>query len=138
MGYKKVLGSRNPADALTKYMASPMLDQHVATVGLAFRCGRANSAPTLDSCLESLGGTRVFALTTKGQRSFFDASFGPGDAFLLGPETRGLPAPVLGSLPEDRVLRLPLKPGNRSLNLANAAAVTLYEAWRQQGFTGEG
>ena len=89
----------------------------------------------LASCLDGLPESRVFALTTKATRSFFDTEFIAGDAFLLGPETRGLPAAVLKSIPPDRVLRLPLMPGNRSLNLANTAAVTVYEAWRQQGFT---
>jgi tRNA (cytidine/uridine-2'-O-)-methyltransferase len=89
----------------------------------------------LAACLASLDNPRVFALTTRGKRSFFDAAFEPGDAFLLGPETRGLPDEVLGGLPADQVLRLPLKPGNRSLNLSNAAAVVLYEAWRQNDFS---
>jgi tRNA (cytidine/uridine-2'-O-)-methyltransferase len=90
----------------------------------------------LPSCLETLSKSRVFALTTKASRSFFEPALSAGDAFLLGPETRGLPAEVLDAMPPDRVLRLPLKPGNRSLNLSNTAAVVLYEAWRQQGFAG--
>lgn len=92
----------------------------------------------LPGCLEKLSESRVFALTTKGSRSFFEPAFAAGDAFLLGPETRGLPGDVLDSIPVDRVLRLPLVPGNRSLNLSNTAAVVLYEAWRQQGFAGGG
>jgi len=91
----------------------------------------------LAACLERLGGARVFALSTKGRRSLFDERFAAGDAFLLGPETRGLPAGVLAAMPAERVLRLPLRPGNRSLNLSNAAAVALYEAWRQQAFRGQ-
>ena len=90
--------------------------------------------PSLKACLEALDGTRVFALTTRGTHSFFETGFAAGDAFLLGPETRGLPDAVLAALPPERVLRLPLRPGNRSLNLSNAAAVVLYEAWRQNGF----
>lgn len=90
----------------------------------------------LPTCLETLSNSRVFALTTKASRSFFEPAFTAGDAFLLGPETRGLPADVLVATPPDRVLRLPLIPGNRSLNLGNTAAVVLYEAWRQQGFAG--
>jgi tRNA (cytidine/uridine-2'-O-)-methyltransferase len=90
----------------------------------------------LAACLQALPGARVFALTTKARRSFFTARFLPGDAFLLGPETRGLPAEILASHEEGQLLRLPLRPGNRSLNLSNAAAVALYEAWRQQGFAG--
>ncbi len=90
----------------------------------------------LASCLDEMKDSRIFALTTKGVNSFFDAQFVPGDAFLLGPETRGLPAAVLDKMPQERVLRLPLMPDNRSLNLSNAAAVVVYEAWRQQGFAG--
>jgi tRNA (cytidine/uridine-2'-O-)-methyltransferase len=90
----------------------------------------------LASCLEQLAGARVFALTTKAKRSLFAARFQAGDAFLLGPETRGLPVEILASRPDEQLLRLPLMPGNRSLNLSNAAAVALYEAWRQQGFAG--
>jgi len=88
----------------------------------------------LEACLKRLAACRVFALTTKAKRSFFAAEFAPGDAFLLGPETRGLPPEILADYPDERRLRLPLRPGNRSLNLSNAAAVALYEAWRQQGF----
>jgi len=90
----------------------------------------------LQSCLQALEPARVFALSTKGTRSLFDARFAAGDAFLLGPETRGLPADLLGSLPSETILRIPLREGNRSLNLSNAAAVVLYEAWRQIGFGG--
>jgi tRNA (cytidine/uridine-2'-O-)-methyltransferase len=90
---------------------------------------------SLDACLAQLGA-RVFALTTKGQRSLYSVAFAPGDAFLFGPETRGLPAEVLALFDDESVLRLPLRPGNRSLNLSNAAAVTVYEAWRQQDFAG--
>jgi tRNA (cytidine/uridine-2'-O-)-methyltransferase len=83
-------------------------------------------------------GARLYALTTRARRSLYTASFEPGDAFLLGPETRGLPENVLGHLPDSARLRIPLRPKNRSLNLSNAAAVVLYEAWRQAGFAGGG
>jgi tRNA (cytidine/uridine-2'-O-)-methyltransferase len=63
-------------------------------------------------------------------------AYRPGDALVFGPETRGLPQAMLDALPEDRRLRLPMRPHQRSLNLANAAAVLVYEAWRQQGFEG--
>jgi tRNA (cytidine/uridine-2'-O-)-methyltransferase len=109
----------------------------VKRAGLDYReLARVEEHRDLESCLARLTGARVFALTTKGLRSFFGGAFVPGDAFLLGPETRGLPDAVLDALPSDRVLRLPLRPGNRSLNLSNAAAVVLYEAWRQQDFAG--
>ncbi|HLF12868.1 MAG TPA: tRNA (cytidine(34)-2'-O)-methyltransferase [Gammaproteobacteria bacterium] len=90
----------------------------------------------LTACLAALESARVFALTTGATRSLYTAQFARGDAFLFGPETRGLPASVLEGLPEDRRLRIPLRAGNRSLNLSNAAAVTLYEAWRQLQFDG--
>ncbi|MBH98867.1 MAG: tRNA (uridine(34)/cytosine(34)/5-carboxymethylaminomethyluridine(34)-2'-O)-methyltransferase TrmL [Rhodospirillaceae bacterium] len=91
---------------------------------------------SLEACVETMCSERVFALTTKGKKTFFSRQFLPGDAFLFGPETRGLPAQLLTSFPSEQVLRIPLKEGNRSLNLANAAAVVLYEAWRQQDFNG--
>jgi len=92
----------------------------------------------LDQCLDALAGARLFALTTRGTRSLYEARFRPGDAFLFGPETRGLPQSLLEDLAPESRLRIPLKPGNRSLNLSNAAAVCLYEACRQNGFEGFG
>ncbi len=79
---------------------------------------------------------RVFALSTCGQRGFYDAAFQPGDAFLFGPETRGLPTEVLNSLGQDHVLRLPMLEKSRSLNLSNTVAIVAYEAWRQLQFEG--
>ena len=79
---------------------------------------------------------RMYALTTRGSRRPSDVALAPGDCFVFGSETRGLPPPVLERFaPEDR-LRLPMRPGNRSLNLSNAVAVVVYEAWRQNGFEG--
>lgn len=79
---------------------------------------------------------RVFAMTTKGQKNPFEATFKAGDVLLFGPESRGLPVEVLCALPKDHWLRLPMRAGSRSLNLSNAVAVTVYEAWRQLGFPG--
>ena len=90
----------------------------------------------LDECLKSLGSPRVFALSTRGRTIYSDASFKPNDAFLFGPETRGLPAEILESLPASQRLRLPMRPESRSLNLSNAAATLVYEAWRQLDFEG--
>ena len=93
--------------------------------------------PSLEACVAELpAGTRVFALSTHGTRGYADAAFGAGDAFLFGPETRGLPAAVRNALPAEQRLRIPMCPGNRSLNLSNAVAVLVYEAWRQLGFAG--
>lgn len=91
---------------------------------------------SLQQCLQTLPDARLFALTTKGSGALFRQSFRAGDAFLFGPESRGLPADVLDSLPETQRLRLPMRPDNRSLNLSNAVAVTVYEAWRQCHFSG--
>ena len=79
---------------------------------------------------------RLFALSTRGTVRFDGPSYGAGDVFLFGPETRGLPADVLELVPASQRLRLPMRPDNRSLNLSNAVAVVVFEAWRQQGFAG--
>ena len=96
------------------------------------------------ACRAALGDARLFALTTKANRRHASADFPdtgcpryrPGDAFVFGSESAGLPAHVLADIEENHRLRLPLIPGNRSLNLSNAVAVMVYEAWRQQDFTG--
>jgi len=92
--------------------------------------------PDWASCRKALGEARLFALTTRAGRLLHEAAFRPGDAFVFGAESKGLPDYVLAELGEASHLRLPLIPGNRSLNLSNAVAVTVYEAWRQQGFAG--
>jgi len=79
---------------------------------------------------------RVFAFSTRGTVRFDTPRYREGDAFLFGPETRGLPVDVLEALPEAQRLRLPMRPGVRSLNLSNAVAVTVFEAWRQSGYLG--
>jgi tRNA (cytidine/uridine-2'-O-)-methyltransferase len=92
--------------------------------------------PTLAHFQAAVRPARLFAFSTRGRRLYADVRYEAGDALLFGPETRGLPAAVLDTLPAMQVLTLPLAPGNRSLNLSNAVAVTVYEAWRQQGFAG--
>jgi len=79
---------------------------------------------------------RVFALSTKGRLRYCDGAFRAGDTFLFGPETRGLPTELLDTLPAQQLLKLPMCPDNRSLNLSNAVAVTVFEAWRQCQFAG--
>jgi tRNA (cytidine/uridine-2'-O-)-methyltransferase len=79
---------------------------------------------------------RLFALSTKGQQLASDVSFQAQDAFLFGPETRGLPADVLADIGADKCLYLPMQAESRSLNLSNTVAIVLYEAWRQQKFMG--
>ncbi len=79
---------------------------------------------------------RMFAFTTHGSTSFADMSFQPGDVFVFGSETRGLDPALRESFPASQRIRLPMRPGNRSLNLSNTVAITVFEAWRQQGFAG--
>ena len=88
------------------------------------------------ACLEALGGARIFACTTKASTRHTSPAYAVGDAFLFGQETRGLPDAVLAAIPGEFRLRLPMRPGNRSLNLSNAVAVVVFEAWRQLGFDG--
>ncbi len=83
-----------------------------------------------------LAGRRLFAFTTRARRLYTEEAYRPGDVLVFGPETRGLPAEVLAEFPEAGRLRLPLRAGQRSLNLSNAAAVAVYEGWRQNGFAG--
>jgi tRNA (cytidine/uridine-2'-O-)-methyltransferase len=87
-------------------------------------------------CLQGLAGRRLFAVSARGVVPFGEPKYVPGDAFVFGAETAGLPDELLATFPPERRLRLPMRPGNRSLNLSNAVAVTVYEAWRQQGFAG--
>jgi tRNA (cytidine/uridine-2'-O-)-methyltransferase len=89
-----------------------------------------------EECEQGFAGRRIFAISTRGTRNYADVQYQNGDAFVFGPETRGLPQALLDSLPAEQVLRIPMRPENRSLNLSNAAAILLYEAWRQQGFSG--
>lgn len=90
------------------------------------------------ACLADLGPCRMFALSTRGRQRPDRCAFADGDAFVFGPETRGLPEDLLAGFPEERRLRLPMVAGNRSLNLSNAVAVTVFEAWRQLDFAGAG
>lgn len=92
----------------------------------------------LSACLRALNNPRVFAMSTRGDTDFSSPSFADSDAFLFGPETRGLPQQILDSLPPGQTLRLPMLKQSRSLNLSNAAAIMVYEAWRQLGFAGRG
>ena len=96
---------------------------------------------SLDAALQAIADRngvppRVFALSTRGRARHDTPRYGAGDVVLFGPETRGLPADVLDALPEAQRLRLPMRPDSRSLNLSNAVAVVVFEAWRQQDFAG--
>ena len=91
---------------------------------------------SLEACLDKIQPNRVFALTTKTTRYYTEPKFENGDAFLFGPETRGLPAEFIESMPMEQRIRIPMMPDARSLNLSNAVAIIAFEAWRQMGFEG--
>ena len=116
-----------------------MDDRHMRRAGLDYheyaRVQRHASWPALLAQARP-APQRLFAFSTHGRRSAFDVAFQPGDWLVFGSETDGLPAPILDQFPEAQRLRLPMRPGNRSLNLSNAVAVTVFEAWRQFGFDG--
>lgn len=114
-------------------------DARVRRAGLDYReLARVREHDSLADCLAALDGARVFAVETGGGGRYDEARFVAGDAFLFGRETSGLPRATLAGWPRERVIRLPMVPGNRSLNLSNAVAVVVFEAWRQLGFPGSG
>ena len=89
-------------------------------------------------CKAALAGRRLYAVSTRGGARYDRVAFDLGDAFVFGRETSGLPAEVMAEFPPDRRLRLPMLPGQRSLNLSNTVAVMVFEAWRQRDFAGGG
>ena len=112
-------------------------DARVKRAGLDYHdMARVHQHATLEACLVELGAARVFAVETGGGPRYDEVRYSAGDAFLFGRETSGLPAERLATWPRDRLVRLPMVPGNRSLNLSNAVAVVVFEAWRQLGFPG--
>ena len=112
-------------------------DKQLIRAGLDYHeFARLQVHDTLEDCLATFDPTRVFAFTTKGSHPFQQVCYRVGDAFLFGPESRGLPTDILALLPAEQRLRLPMRPDNRSLNLSNTVAVSVYEAWRQCGFAG--
>ena len=88
----------------------------------------------LAACLRALAGATMYAVETSGGRRYSEAAFQRGDALMFGSETRGLPSDVMAGIAPAQILGIPMRAGNRSLNLSNAVALVVYEAWRQQGF----
>lgn len=86
------------------------------------------------ACAQAFRARRVFAVTTRAAQRYDRPRYRADDVFVFGPETRGLPKALLAGLPEEQRIRVPMRSGNRSLNLSNAVAVVVYEAWRQLGF----
>jgi len=122
---------------LVEPMGFTLEDKKLLRAGLDYHeFARLTVHKSWAACKEQLGQRRRFALSTKASRWHSDAQFEAGDVFVLGPETRGLPPEVLAEFDSEQQLRLPMQPDSRSLNLSNAAAVVVYEAWRQIGFKG--
>jgi tRNA (cytidine/uridine-2'-O-)-methyltransferase len=92
----------------------------------------------LNDFLDAVRPPRVFTFSSRSRTLYTDARFQPGDALVFGPETRGLPKTVIETVRMEQRLRIPMRPENRSLNLSNAVAIVVYEAWRQNGFAGGG
>ncbi len=119
-------------------------DKHLRRAGLDYHeYAQMRVHDSLDDAVAAIAAAngappRLFALSTRNAVRYDTVAFAPGDAFVFGPETRGLPTEVLAQVPDGQRLRLPMRPDNRSLNLSNAVAVVVFEAWRQQGFGGGG
>ena len=110
-------------------------DKRLRRAGLDYReYAEVVEHDNLSACLNYLDQPRLLAISTRGRIDHTQHHYAEGDAILFGPETRGLPVEVLDSLPTQHVLRIPMQPESRSLNLSNAAAIVVYEAWRQLGF----
>lgn len=114
-------------------------DKALKRAGLDYHdIARISIHPDWSACCHALRGARMFAFTTRGATRFDRVSFEAGDVFVFGAETAGLPESVRAEFPPERLLRLPMQPSNRSMNLSNSVAVVVFEAWRQQGYPGAG
>lgn len=122
---------------LIKPLGFELSDKHLRRAGLDYHeYADLQVHEDLDAALASIAPRRLFAFSTRAEQRYDQVAYADGDAFLFGPESRGLPAAVFEHIADEHRLRLPMCPGNRSLNLSNAVAVTVFEAWRQHGFAG--
>ena len=120
---------------LVRPLGFTLRDRQLARAGLDYgELADVRLHDDWQACLAHLKGRRLFAVTTRGASRYDGTRYRPGDVFVFGPETRGLPAQVLESFPVGQRIRVPMREGNRSLNLANAVAIVVYEAWRQNDF----
>ena len=120
---------------LVKPLGFDLDDKQLRRAGLDYReYADVREWDNLGALLDEVNRDRVFAITTKGSIKHTEVEFEAGDVLVFGPETRGLPDEVLGLMAHDRKLRIPMVRNSRSLNLANAASVVVYEAWRQLDF----
>ncbi len=122
---------------LVEPLGFDLSDKQVARAGLDYHdmaCVRVHVG--WGAVQAALPGRRWFAMTTKASSSYATIEFRPGDVLVFGPESRGLPTEILDEFDAAHRLRLPMLPGSRSVNLSNAVSVTVFEAWRQNGFSG--
>ena len=112
-------------------------DKQLKRAGLDYHeMAQVTVHPDWKACRANLTGRRMFAISTRGKRSYADVKYRKDDAFVFGSETSGLPDAILEEFSPGTRLKLPMRPGNRSLNLSNAVAVVVFEAWRQLAFGG--
>ncbi len=120
---------------LVEPLGFDITDKHLRRAGLDYHeYARVVRHPDWAACKAALAGRRLLAMTTKGSSNLFAQVLQKDDVFVFGRETSGLPPEVLAEFAPEARLRLPMQAGQRSLNLSNAAAVTVFEAWRQSGF----
>ncbi|WP_455366067.1 tRNA (uridine(34)/cytosine(34)/5-carboxymethylaminomethyluridine(34)-2'-O)-methyltransferase TrmL [Kaarinaea lacus] len=120
---------------LIKPLGFDLSDKRLRRAGLDYHdLAHVTLHESLEDFLAREQPPRLFACSTKGTRNYSDVGYAPGDTLIFGPETRGLANDFLQSLPKESVIRIPMLEGSRSLNLSNAAAIIVYEAWRQNGF----
>ena len=122
---------------LVKPLGFNLEDRQLARAGLDYHdLAEVSVHENWSACLTSLGKSRLFLVSTRGAVRYDMPRYRAGDAFVFGPETCGLPREMLESVPSEQRIRLPMMTGNRSLNLSNAVAILVFEAWRQNGFAG--
>lgn len=114
-------------------------DKRLRRAGLDYsEFATVTSHDSIESCLAKIRPNRLFACSTKGKKTHSDIRYEKDDAFIFGPETRGLPASYLACLPAEQIIRIPMLKNSRSMNLSNSVAVIVYEAWRQLDYAGSG
>ena len=120
---------------LVKPLGFTLEDKQLLRAGLDYHEFATLSVhETWEACLKQFADRRLFAVSTKGRQRYDLVRYAEDDVFVFGPESRGLPAEILGSVSDQQRIRVPMVPGSRSLNLSNSVAVVLYEAWRQAEF----
>lgn len=122
---------------LVKPLGFPLDDAKLRRAGLDYHeYASMQVHEDWQACQVALAGRRIFAMTTRGSRRYDQVQYAAGDVFLFGRESAGLPAELRDGFAAEQRIKLPMRPDNRSLNLSNAVAVTVFEAWRQHDFAG--